>query len=168
MGFCWGNQGDAYFCVSLRRYIIPAALYDCKRFRRSWKRRHIFETINNMAPGLNLPCSATSGPNFSSEWRSWRKPNDIKKNNKTKQKNNCQYFASILGASSPSLLWLGPSSHPHCCCWLFHVRRPMRVSLADKKEWRTNTTGFGPEWRSNTWRMEGGRKWGRKGGEKQQ
>lgn len=28
----------------------------------------------------------------------------------------------------------------------------MRVSLADRKEWRTNTTGLGPEWRSNTCR----------------
>lgn len=34
----------------------------------------------------------------------------------------------------------------------------MRVSLADRKECRTNTTGFGPEWRSNTCRVEGGRK----------
>lgn len=34
---------------------------------------------------------------------------------------------------------------------LFHVRRPIRVSLADRKEWRTKTTGLGPEWRSNTW-----------------
>lgn len=41
---------------------------------------------------------------------------------------------------------------------LFHVRRPMRVSLADRKEWRTNTTGFGPEWRSNTCGEKAGRK----------
>lgn len=34
----------------------------------------------------------------------------------------------------------------------------MRVSLADRKEWRTKTTGFGPEWRSNTCGEEGGRK----------
>lgn len=42
-----------------------------------------------------------------------------------------------------SLLW-----------WLVHVSRPIRVSLADRKECRTNTTGFGPEWRSNTWRKK--------------
>lgn len=29
------------------------------------------------------------------------------------------------------------------------------MSLADRKECRTNTTGFGPEWRSNTWRRMG-------------
>lgn len=29
------------------------------------------------------------------------------------------------------------------------------MSLADRKECSTNTTGFGPEWRSNTWWREG-------------
>ena len=33
---------------------------------------------------------------------------------------------------------------------LIHVSRPMRVSFADRNEWSTNTTGFGPDLRSNT------------------
>lgn len=40
----------------------------------------------------------------------------------------------------------------------FHVSRPMRVSFADRKECRTKTTGFGPEWRSNTWRRKASRR----------
>lgn len=53
---------------------------------------------------------------------------------------------------------LGVCHHPRCfgVCW-FHVNRPIRVSLADRKECRTNTTGFGPEWRSKTWRRKGSR-----------
>ena len=37
---------------------------------------------------------------------------------------------------------------------LLQVSRPRRVSLADRNEWSTNTIGFGPECKSNTWRMK--------------
>lgn len=62
----------------------------------------------------------------------------------------------ILGVSfSPVRRHRSPVSLLVCS---FHVSRPIRVSLADRKECRTNTTGFGPEWRSNTWRRKGSKK----------
>lgn len=129
---------------------------DCKRLRRIWKRRHVFETINNTTPWLNLSCSATSGLTSAVN-------GEIKKKNKTKNKTPLKIIdqppasAFVDRLPPPRCAW-APSSHPRCSGWLFHVSRPIRVSLADRKEWRTNTTGFGPEWRSNTWRMEGGMK----------
>lgn len=65
---------------------------------------------------------------------------------------------SIRGRPPVSSRRLGVCHHPRCfgVCG-FHVNRPIRVSLADRKECRTNTTGFGPEWRSKTWRRKGSR-----------
>lgn len=99
-----------------------------------------------MDSGVKSSLSCHLLPNFSCEW----------KDCKNKRRNNyVTPTCSILTACSPSLLCLdlsvtcGPGR-----CWLLHVSRPIRVSLADRKEWSTNTTGFGPEWRSNTWRTE--------------
>ena len=131
----------------------PCNTIDCERLRRSWKRRHIFETINNTTPGLNLPCGATSGLTSAVN-------GEIEKNT-IKITNQPSASAFWEHPSPPRCAW-APASHPCCCCCqLFHVSRPIRVSLADRKEWRTNTTGFGPEWRSNTWRMEGGSEGGK-------
>lgn len=65
-------------------------------------------------------------------------------------------FRSVLGSVSGVSDHLRPPVTP--VIRRSHVSRPIRVSLADRNECRTNTTGFGPEWRSNTWRRKASRK----------
>lgn len=93
-----------FFCCTLwvtSSKVLPTFTFSLQQkwvqeaVRSSQERRHIFETINKTTPGLDLPCTATSGLTSAVNGETGRKSNEMKK--------KVTPIISILRTSSP--LW---------------------------------------------------------------